>query len=421
MKSGVLAYVVPVLIVNLGNACAYAFQIVIARTLTKADVGAFNALLSSVTLLAAPASIAPVAITRLALRQQQAQQEAGIGPVVARTTLFALAASILVGIAMFVTGPWLGAFLKIPSAETMALFAALLAVTLIFPVPAGWFQGLGRNIEMALVQGGMPILRFFFGALFLAGFGMGLNGAVMASALPCIVVFALGLAVLWPGRAAFSTALAPGLARDTLRFVLPAACSASLIYALFNLDMVLARSLLPADESGLYAMAAVIGRIPFLLPAALAGIFFADLARANPDDRAALNRLLIRFFGIVGGVAFGLAVVIALAAEPLLSLMAGPSYLAAAPVLRISAFAMALLSLLNLAVTLSQARDDHRALWILLVGVCVFAALTFNFATAAVDIVRYLSAAMSVMVVVCVVLLFQKPTSQQSRVGTALR
>lgn len=411
MRRILSAYVAPVIIVNAGNACAYAFQIVLARALSPADVGAFNALLSSVTLLAAPASIAPIAITRMVLAQQRNSGASGIGAVVARTSLFALAAALVVGLATLLAAGPLQNLLKIEQTSTMLLFAGLFAVTLIFPVPAGWFQGLGRNIGMAWVQGGMPILRFVFGTIALLALGGGLNGAVIASALPCVVVFLGGLAVLWPGVAAFGQPLAPGLARDTLRFVLPAATSATLIYALFNIDVVLARALLTGEQSGLYSIAAVVGRIPFLLPAALAGIFYADLARRGGLDESEARRHMIRNFVVLGTIAYALAVVIALIAEPLLVLMAGERYAAAAPTLRYSAFAMAGLSLLNLAVTLAMARDDHRPLWVLLVGVLAFIAAAVALASQIAQIALLLGLAIYAMLAVCLFLLFARPVA----------
>ena len=420
MKRFLFTYLAPVLIINFGNACAYAFQIVLARALTPADVGAFNALLSSVTLLAAPASIAPVAITRMTLMQHKAAGDAGIPAVVARTTIFALLAALVVGVATLMAGPWLQSLLKIRDTQTIVLFAGLFAVTLVFPVPAGWFQGLGRNVAMSVIQGGMPILRFVFGFCLLWVFAGGLDAAVIASALPCIVVFLGGLIVLWPGRAAFSQPLVPGLARDTLAFVLPAATSATLIYALFNIDMVLVRALMPVDESGLYAMAAVVGRIPFLLPAALAGIFYADLARRQGDGPDRQRRLILLNLAVVGGIAFALAIGLALVAEPLLVLMAGPHYASAAPLMRMSCVAMAGLSLLNLAVTLAMARDDHRPLLALLAGVLGFVLASVFLATSAQHIALYLTVAIYAMLGVCLVILLGGRTEKSVTAGEAM-
>ncbi len=59
------SHIAPVVVINVGNACAYGFQVLLARWLPPAEVGAFNALLSTVTLIAAPASVIPLAVTRI--------------------------------------------------------------------------------------------------------------------------------------------------------------------------------------------------------------------------------------------------------------------------------------------------------------------------------------------------------------------
>ncbi len=68
---------------------------------------------------------------------------------------------------------------------------------------------------------------------------------------------------------------------------------------------------------------------------------------ARERGRSGRRRLLLLNLAVVGAIALGLAVALALAAVPVLRLAAGDAYAAAAPILRVSAFAMAGLAVLN--------------------------------------------------------------------------
>lgn len=372
LKVLLLSYVAPVFIINLGNACAYAFQVVLARWLPPADVGAFNALLATVTLLTAPAAVAPLAITRMLPQLEKLVDHGAGATLVARTALACMAVFVLLAIVTLLASPLTAALFKIDTFTTFAWFASMMAATVIYPVAGGWFQASGRYIGMALILGGVPILRFVLGLLLVIAAGAGLNGALASATLPCLITFATALFVVLPGRSAWRTRLPASVVRDTIRFVLPAAASTTLIYALFNLDVMLVRAQFDETASGLYSVAAVIARIPFLLPAALAGIFFADVMRQQNMTWHQRRGLLMKNLLIVAAIALGLATGLSVLAAPLLRLIAGEVYTASSSVLQISSFAMAGLALLNIVVTFGMACDNQKPFAVLFAGVTMF-------------------------------------------------
>jgi O-antigen/teichoic acid export membrane protein len=404
-----LGYVAPVAIINLGNACAYAFQVLLARWLTPEDVGAFNALLASVTLLAAPAAVAPLAITRMLPMLEKHIGASAISTLVARTAIATTIGFVAIMAATLALAPLVGALLKIESAVTLTWFSVMMAATFIYPVAAGWFQARGRNVAMALVLGGVPILRFVIGVVLIVTMGFGVNGAIASATLPCLIIFALSVLVLRPQGSAWRAKLPPDVVRSTLRFVLPAAASTTLIYALFNLDQMLVRSLFAERESGLYSVAAVIGRIPFLLPAALAGIFFADMTRQEEATWEGKKALLFKNLAAVGFIALGLATAMAVFAEPLLRIVAGEVYTSSASVLVFSSFAMAGLALLNTIVTFGMACNNQAPLAVLLLGVAVFVMMTLTLASGTLAVAQFLLLAIWLMAAAALAIVLRRP------------
>jgi O-antigen/teichoic acid export membrane protein len=156
------------------------------------------------------------------------------------------------------------------------------------------------------------------------------------------------------------------------------------LFAFWNIDIVLVRALFPREDSGLYAMAAVLGRIPFLSATAVVNVLFPETVRAglpgHGTERPALRPLA---YGMAVAAAFGLAAAFALAslAQPALTIFAGPAYAPAADLLRIIAFAMAFLALVQIVVTFMLARNQLLVLPPVAIALSTFAALSLTFAT----------------------------------------
>ncbi len=401
LKRFTLTYIAPVIVINLGNACAYGFQLLLARTLSPDDLGGFNAILSGVTLLAAPAVVAPMAVTHMVAGQVRVFGRAGYHAVVALTTKVSIVGAALLVLCCLAAGPWLQLLFKLHDGAATVEFAALLALTSIYPVAAGWHQAEGRYIAMSLVLGGVPVLRLAFGLILVLWLGMRLNGALVSAALPCLLVFLAAGVQLWtlPLR---SSPLSNNVGRAMLTFTIPAAITTTLLYALFTVDMVLARALLSGADSGIYAVAAVIGRIAFLGPAAVANALYGEMKRGDDRDCSAKRRRFLLNVAGVGLVALLLASFISLFAEPLILLMAGSSYQAAVPLLRILSFAMAGLAVLNTVVVLGMTTSNLRGvLFVLAVGVFGFTAACLTFALNANAIALLLAGSIYAMLPAC--------------------
>jgi O-antigen/teichoic acid export membrane protein len=414
MRKLLALYLWPAILINLGNAFAYLFQLMLARSLTIADFGAFNALFSLVNVIAATASIVPFAIARGMILTPGAAARS----IVERTSAGALliaAATVTVGIPL--VGP-LSAALKIEQSRTALLAMVLLATTFFCPIAVGWLQGSGRYVVAALALAGLPALRLLFGSLMVMGLAGGIDAALIAAILPGPIIFVAGLFAMRAALRLPRTRLPGAFWSGLGRFTVSASTSALLLLGFWNLDMVLVRALFPIDQSGLYAVAAVLARIPLLLSLALLNVMFPEATRAGLAGENAERtgqRVLLINLGLAAGLGFAAVTVLSLAAEPLLVMLAGAPAAQAAPLLRVLCFAMATLALVQIIATYLMARNRHGVLVLLAAGIVGFIALSGAYAATPLAVAQYLATVVTVVLAASLALVWLAP------LGTAPR
>ena len=396
-------YFLPTIIINLGYVFAFLFQFVLAHALTVDEVGAFNALFSLVNILMAPASIMAFALSRTVARvSPNAPGELRV--VVERSAMIGLAAALAIVVIGSAAARPLGGLLRVEDAATVVLALTLLAGTLLHLVAVGWLQGVMRYMAAAVMLAGMPTLRFLFGVLLLMVVGGGIDAALIAAAAPGIVLFAAGILAMRSVCTAPRAAPAPAVWRGLMRFVAVGAPATLFLFAFWNIDIVLVRALFSPVDSGLYAMAAVLGRIPFLSATAVVNVLFPETVRADlsgaDTDRLAMRPLA---YGLAVAAALGLAAAVALAllAEPVLTIFAGPAYAPAAALLRIIVFAMAVLALVQIVVTYMLARNQFLVLLPVAIALGTFVALSLTFATGPLWIAVCLGTTIIVLLAAC--------------------
>ncbi len=131
----------------------------------------------------------------------------------------------------------------------------------------------------------------------------------------------------WPGSSC-SSASRPGAARRGRRRgflgeVFHAAHALIALYALTNLDVLLARARLTPYEAGLYAAGALVARAVFFLPTAI-------LVAAFPRMVAGARNAQRQAVAAVAGLGLLASLVVALVPDLVIRIMAGPEFLAVA-------------------------------------------------------------------------------------------
>jgi O-antigen/teichoic acid export membrane protein len=359
-------YVLPAIIINIGNLCAFLFQFILVRVLSPNDFGTFNSLFALVNVVLAPASIVPLLLSRT--MTVAASQYADSAGVIFRHSAWAGFAAVGVTITLGIIGrKTVSGFLQINHSPAVVFAALLLAFSFLHLIVAGWLQGLVRYVASALALGGVPILRLIFGTG-LVILGGGVDGALLGAATGSLVIFLGGAFSMRHFFRSSNGASALTIWVGAGRFAVPAAATTLVLFAFWNLDLVLVRILFSPHDSGLYALAAVLARVPLLIATAPASALFPETVRSGVSSAASKRPLHISL-ALGGTLGFAAAFLIGALAEPLLTQVGGTIYAGAAPILRILSFAMAALAILQIVVTYLMASDRHVILLPLSLGV----------------------------------------------------
>jgi O-antigen/teichoic acid export membrane protein len=289
---------------SVANALAYVLTVIAARALTPAEFGAFSALLALIIV----GNVAALAIQATVAREIARRAETG------DTVVSGLVIAGVVGAALLAAAPAVTAFLSLSSAgAAVAAAAAITAMAATGPA-LGTIQGNERFHALGAAVGGQAALR-------VAGGLVGL--AVSPTAASALAGMAIGVTVAGVGtwllarpplkggvgiRPAFLTTLGAG--GLLLGFVV-----------MTNADVVLARHVLTAEDSGFYGVGAIFTKIAFWLPQFVPLMAFPALA--DPDRRKGAMRLGLLAVAGCGAV---LVAATALFARPAVTAVAGSQY-----------------------------------------------------------------------------------------------
>ncbi len=349
-------------------ASSYVVAIVLARVLGPADYGTFGLIYS--LLMATELVVqfgAPAAISRLiAERPDQDRQLTATG------LAFVLAVYGLVFVASWISAPWLAAVFRIPERAWLFRIAALDlpfygAYLLLENVLSGRRDFTGKSI--ALFAYGMTKLVGIGGLAFA---GLTLQGAFIVNVVASIVGLSIVLVRMGP------VALRPEVesARNLIKLAAPLALIEGGVQLLLYVDLWSLSLFGGASDSstqGYYVAAKSIARLPMMISLALNGVLIPSLAHAmasgNRGDALRFLHGTTRFLAIalIPGCAL-----IAVKAEPIMSLLFSRQYAAGGALLGLLVFGSGLLfTVFSVLLTILLAIGRQRIAAMLAVGVIV--------------------------------------------------
>jgi O-antigen/teichoic acid export membrane protein len=362
---------------NSASVFNYLFQVVVGRSISSIDYGIFNSLFAMVSIFSAPVSILHIVFSRFIVNLSLF----GMGKVKSLLiecfkVMFVFAGAIfLLGIAGI---PLIKNFFHLDVTTPIVLFLVTVFFSLLFPIPFSILEGLHRFTRLGIISGSSPLIRFLGALLFVASLEWGVNGAFLTSALGGI--FALGLGV-WSLKDVLKVSPEPlpdRLFRDMASYSGPVILSTTMIIILGNIDISLVRHYCSPEEAGLYATAAILGRIALFLPGALITVLFPSAAKAQALGEND-SYILWTSLALTAFLAFTVAILFNLWPEQLISLFLGDQYREAASLLKIISIAMAILSLTNVIASYSLARSNYGFLFPLVAGVSLMIILIITY------------------------------------------
>lgn len=342
------------------NVAAYAFNIVAARSLAPNEFGALTALLG-IILVGNVASLGLQATTarRISVAPERAKEI--IGATTRVTVLVAIGVGVIVALSTVVLTP----ALRLETVWPVILCGASLIPLTVMGAQAGVAQGTGR-------------WKWLTAIYVSAGVGRMIGGSVAVIISPTATSAMIGVAIgSWAPVLAGARLLvlhndSHGFVRrrDLLREAILGTHALLAYFVLSNLDALIARNILPVDDSGLYASGLILAKAALFFPQFVSVVLFPDLARATD------NKTRLRAVGLVAG--FGVATVIGTVILPQLALIlvGGDKYADVMSRLWLFALAGSILAIVHLLVFDALARHAHGItvmLWAAVVAVAGFA------------------------------------------------
>ena len=325
------------------NVSGYIFYVALSRLLTPERYGALGALVSVITIVAVPAAAIQTVIARRSATIGGSVTGRQIAELVQLALRGTAAFAALVCLCLLAAAPLVERFLHLGSVVPAAILAVYMLVALTAPVLRGAVHGLLHYGILALSLVIVTLVRLGLG-IPLVAVGWDLTGAAVA--FLAAEVCGLGPTV-WALRPALAhRARRPprtGLFAELRRACVVVACFS----ATTNLDVVQVRHYFPHRASGLYAAASLVGRAVLLASISLTMLVFPQFAQTGGRDARARSALRWALLG-TAGIASAAVVVIAFAGAPMMRVVFGPEYGAAARVALVSAGSSALYSLCGL-------------------------------------------------------------------------
>jgi len=332
-------------LMNSGNVFSYLFQLAAGRALTPDEFGSFNALNSSTVILAAPLGIVPLIMARFAagLALESMGKVRGLFDKAIRySTLGALVA--LAG--GFLGAPYLRDFLHLNSLSPVYVLVGMVALSLLVPVPWGMLQGLQRFMGYGVAGASNACVRFLACLVLLTWLGQGVTGAMLCGLIAIMLQACISMLFLKDLFRVKPEPLPDGFHKEVGKYALAMVVSSVVTMCLNNLDLVLVRHFCPGDEAGLYATAAILGRIAFYGPSVLVSVLFTEAATAKASGQEN-NKSLWMSLSMTVLLGGGFALCCVVASKLVVTVLFGAQYEAAGPLLSVISVAMALLATAN--------------------------------------------------------------------------
>lgn len=374
------------ILLNSSNIFNYLFQLTAGRGLTTIDYGSFNAVNSMAVILSAPIAVMPFLFSRYTVKLAESGLEQVKRLLVDgfRGTVFLAGILFLIGL---ITVPWLQDFLHLETKAPIVIMLVQLALSLVFPVFLGVIQGLHRFTAFGICSSSVALIRFLSGMLFVLALEWGVNGALLSGTAGMFIAMGIGV---WAVRDILKLPGDPlphDLFSEMRKYSFPVFLSTTMVMVLGNLDIVLVKHFCSPEEAGLYAIAAILGRIALFLPGVLMVVLFPEATKAQTKGKED-TRILWVSLAMTAFLGGGVALVCTFWPEQIIILLFGAKYQAGAELLKIISLAMAMLSVANVIFTYCLARSEFNFLWPLAFGVGLMLLLIFNFHDSAMTIAK---------------------------------
>lgn len=279
------------------NVAVYLYTVIAARLLGPRAYGA----LASVMAVLLVVSVIQVGIQATAARRISADP-GHVGQIEREVLGLTYRAAALVGVALLVLSPAIGALLRLDSWETAAALACAAVPVTILGGQLGVLQGERRWWPLAVLYVASGIPRLALGTcliLWRPTETTAMAGVVLGAVVPVLVGFYVLRRDRAPGGVSETHATGP-----VLREMVSNSQALLAFLCLMNADVVIARNILDEHAAGLYAAGLILAKAMMFLPQFVVVVAFPAMSTASQRRRALMRSLtLVGALGVVGVLA----------------------------------------------------------------------------------------------------------------------
>jgi len=403
--SGVIAFAMGAM-----NLTTYAFTVAAARLLGPGEYGALAAVMGLLLVL----NVLSLGVQATAARRVSADphRRSDTELEVIRTSY---RAALTLSALTLLAAPVVTTLLRLDSWLTAVLLAVSVAPLTVMGGQAGVFQGERRWLPLAGIYLGVGLGRVVFGLAGLLAFGNA-TGAMLGVTLGAFVPALVGWwALRHPSRhderslRARETAAARPQRQHGPLLVEVVRNSHALLafFALSNLDVLIARSVLSEQQSGLYAGGLILAKAVLFLPQFIVVVAFPSMA--GPGARRGMHLKALALVLAIGAATTSVAWLLAPLA---IEFIGGDAYAELESVIWAFAGVGTLLTMIQTMVYAVVARQHRRAVYVVWAGLVALACLAPVVASVA-GLLLAVGTVLSTVLVV-LVLLTLRPSSASS-------
>jgi O-antigen/teichoic acid export membrane protein len=285
--------------------------LIAAKRLSQVDFGDFQLLNNLVNAIVLPGFAISLVVARIGCAFPALEMRENLSAFHLRFRKVALLAAAAIWVAFMIIEVPLSHLVDIRTRGAVILAGLLTVLNLLLNYYIGFFQALERFHPISVSFLMMGVLTLLFSGLwYYFDLSTILIYSLQASAVLLTVIFNEWLLsrilpvpvaeLKWPEI-------------EAKKFTLITILASGAFFAIFYMDLFVAKMFLPADSAGYYARFSFIGKISFLMSSTLATIIFPRVAKAFDAGQSSIRYLLKSglALGGVSAVAFVLSVVLA--------------------------------------------------------------------------------------------------------------
>jgi O-antigen/teichoic acid export membrane protein len=353
--------------VVLANASAYLFQLLTARKLGPVEYGDVATLSAVILLVGLPLGGVQAFVARHVARDTSRTGVEASGDLLRGFVSACFLAGSGLAIVLLVLAPFVKHSLSILNTWAI-VFTALFAIPAFVVTPVlGTAQGLQRFRLVALGMAAPAIARVVMVAITLAaGFGAGAAmGVNLVSGVLAVLIPVYALPEIYYAKSLRTWR--PRVTRGDLRQLAPVVAGLLAITALSTDDLIVAKAVFASTEAGVYGSGSLMGRAVLYFPAAIVVVLLPKVTHRSAT-RQDTSGIVGKSIVVTAGFCLGATVFYAVFGDPLVRILFGSKYEAAAGLLWMFGLAMTGYAVLNVLLTYHIGLGANRMSWLLLGG-----------------------------------------------------